>query len=325
MATKSKNTPLNDSQDWFAPVIEVSGSVTTCLNSVLAELDLKKQFVQMLNRKIGDLQPGGVDKLSAISQRVRVLEGTLRFRIGLLQPDRRGPWFRTGVTSSGPFTASILNNPVFCTYPDPRWGEIKKGLLTCWNSGNLKTYPFPKGEETLWKVLLDLKSAIVAMNIFEAPFENMTLMNCLDVLPPVLESKFLRAFLINVRGEFVSTQERIQDCYQKLLEASEKFWKVQETDSEKVKSPKFENPAHKIREEFKKRREQPKREPLIATRADLEALKFMGFSDYPKMDELKKRYHHLAKSLHPDVNGGSDKDFKVLTLSYERLSNKATV
>jgi len=319
MAHKNKNLgKLSDTDDWFAPVIAVSGSVSKCLNSVLSDLDAKSKFVQNLKAKIGDVSEGGLDHLTSLNQSIKILESTLRFRISLLQPDRKGSWFRSSVASTGPFSAAILHDPVFENYPDEKVSEIKQKLLSCWAQGNLVQFPFKS--KTIWGILLTYRTNLADINRIESGPDGLTIENCLEKIPEVLESRYLRAFLMNVRAEYFLTKEKLDDCYAKLLSLSEKFWETQleeKKKSIKQQAKEYENPAKKIREDFRKRREQPR--TVIRTTADLEALRFMGFDNYPDMDELKRKYIHLAKAMHPDRNGGEDSDFKTLTKSYEHL------
>jgi DnaJ-class molecular chaperone len=51
-----------------------------------------------------------------------------------------------------------------------------------------------------------------------------------------------------------------------------------------------------------------------------EALRFMGFDDFPTTDSLKQRYHMLALDMHPDRQGGNELKFKLLAKSYKHLS-----
>jgi hypothetical protein len=48
----------------------------------------------------------------------------------------------------------------------------------------------------------------------------------------------------------------------------------------------------------------------------------MGFDDYPSVESLRQRYLAMAKKLHPDLQGGNDGAFKILSNAYSHLARR---
>lgn len=320
------NTPNRPSQDWFVSAIVTDGTVGACLNQVLAELRRKESFIAKIKSKISEKEGSNVDAVSEISARISVLENTLKFRLSILSPDRRGAWFRTSSsTASGPFAGSLLLDPVFSAFDESQSLNVRRGLEDCWNKRNLVSYPLKPTETCLWKILLGLNFELHALGDFgEWP----RLEKLPEQLPEDFESRSLRAFLSNVKLEYLSARDRLTNVYQTLLEASDRFWAKQMTSTNRYGARNHErdpiydgySAAENVREDFRRRRATPTiKRPIGKSAQDLEALQFMGFSDFPDEDSLKQRYHSLALSMHPDRQGGNESRFKQLAKSYKHL------
>lgn len=321
MTVKSTDIQLPN-RDWFVAAIECDGSVSHCLGAVLSELEQRSNLVRALQSAIGERIPGGVDTVTDIGQRIKILENTLRFRLSILSPERKGAWFRSGATMGGPFSGTLLNEPVFCTYDEAHHGRMRQGVSECWEKRNLLDYPFRATEQTLWKVLLTLNFELESLDKFSPHFGRLSELP--EHMPALLESRSLRAFLINVRVELISHRARLTQCYFQLLEASERFWQHHATAASRKSSASSSSTstsdAHSaFHSTFKQRRTQTTPRPSMKTSSDLEALRFMGFPDYPNPDDLKQRYHSLAMEMHPDRPGGNEQRFKLLNRSYKHL------
>lgn len=314
MTAKTLETPPGV-RDWFIAAIEADGSVTQCLTAVVNELEYRSRFTIALQQAIGERTPGGIDNVSDIGQRIKVLENTLRFRLSILSPERKGAWFRSGATMGGPFSGTLLNEPVFSAYDEAKHAHMRKGISLCWEKRNLLDFPFRATDHSLWKVLLSLNFELETLDRFSPHFSRLSELP--ETLPPTLESRSLRAFLVNVRAEIVSHRARLTQCYHQLYEASERFWLYHASASSR-KFDDDDNPAHQFRSSFKQRRSTTPR-PSLKTASDLEALKFMGFVDYPSGEDLKQRYHSLAMEMHPDRPSGNEQRFKLLNRSYKHL------
>ena len=308
--------------DWFISAIVKDGTVGACLGEVLAEVRRKERFVAKLHEKISEKNPVATDAISEISSRIRVLENTLKFRLSILSPERRGAWFRANVaTASGPFTGNVLPDPVFSQYDEAKTNRVRVALIECWTRGNLVAYPMKSTDSSLWKVLLGLNFELYTLgDMGEWP----RLERLPDDLPEDLNSRSLRAFLSNVTSEYIAARARLKNCYQTLLDASDGFWaraKTRRADSERGDAYDGYTAAESMREEFRKRRAAPTiKRPIGKSAHDIEALRFMGFDDFPTADSLKQRYHMLALDMHPDRQGGNESKFKLLARSYRHLS-----
>lgn len=314
------------SHDWFISAIVKNGSVGECLSEVLSEVRRKEKFVTKLGEKISEKNGSVNDAVSEISGRIRILENTLKFRLSILSPDRRGAWFRpSAATSNGPFSGTILPDAIFSQYDETRTSKIRAGLVECWNQKNLVAYPLKATETCLWKTLLAINFELYAMgDLGEWP----RLERLPEELPFDFESRSLRAFLVNVKLEYLGANERLKIAFTTLLEASDQFWAGARTRRESAHQSAHQSAdydghtaAENVREEFRKRRSTPTiKRPIGKSSQDIEALKFMGFEDFPSAETLKQRYHTLAMDMHPDRQGGNESRFKLLSKCYKHLT-----
>lgn len=316
-------------RDWFVAAIECEGSVGACLASVLAELGRRADFVAALKRNLELTGARGIDAISDVGQRLKGLENTLRFRLGILRPERQAAWFRApATTSGGPFSSAVLEEPVFAPYDAAAWSQVKGALEAAWQARSAGNLPFQDASACLWRTLLGYAETLESIAVMPAPFAHLRLDTLPDGMPQDLESRALRAFLINVRGELIATRERLSACYLQLWEASEKLWSAQalaelRKASEQPPRARAASAADDVREEFKRRRAHTDARRML-TPADIDALRFMGFETIPTSNDLRQRYLAMAKRLHPDLQGGSDMQFKNLTRAYERLTTRVS-
>jgi hypothetical protein len=312
--------------DWFISAIVADGSVGTCLSQVIDELKRKEQFVAKLKEKLSERPGQSQDALTDLSNRLRILESTLKFRLSILSPERRGAWFRASAsTATGPFAGTLLPEAIFSSYDETQTAKIRAALLECWQRKNLVAYPMRATETCLWKILLCINFELYTLGDLDRwpRIERMP-----DELPKDLEGRSIRAFLNNVRAEYLSVQSRLVNVYDLLLEASERFWAAAPRGNRVTRDRADDYDGHRaaesMRDGFRKRRaESPTptiKRPIGKSAQDFEALKFMGFEDFPSSEDLKQRYHNMALRLHPDREGGSDVKFKLLSKSYKHLS-----
>ncbi len=314
------NSTLND---WFVSAILKDGTVGQCLSEVESELKNKQRFVAMLRERIAEKSPANVDVVSDISARILILENTLKFRLSVLSPARRGAWFRESAsTAAGPFAASLLTEPVFSTYDEKSSSRVRVGLRKCWLEHNLLAYPLRATLPCLWKTILSLNFELHSAGDF-APWSRLDKLP--EDLPAEFESRALKAFLSNVKAEYLSARRRLDDCYAALFEASNRFWaEVGASKSSFADGHEDLYDGHrvaeKLRQEFRSRRSTPTiKRPVARSSQDIEALSFMGFDEFPELELLRQRYHTLALEMHPDREGGNEARFKLLAKSYKHL------
>jgi len=324
------STPNMLTNDWFISAIVNDGTVSQCLNMVVTELDRKQRFVQKLKEKIGEKSGGNIDAITEISARILTLENTLKFRLSILSPDRRGAWFRTSAsTATGPFAGTVLPDAVFSNYDENRTNKIRAGLVDCWNKRNLLSYPFKASESCLWKILLSINFELHSIG-------DLGEWARLEALPEELagdfESRALKAFLSNVKMEYLAARQRLVNAYDVLLDASDRFWAGARSFKSSSGDASGKSGAHedmydghraaeKMRQDFRSRRSSTTiKRPVGKSAQDIEALVFMGFEDFPDSESLKQRYHSLALEMHPDRQGGNEARFKLLAKSYKHLA-----
>jgi len=324
LASNSDNNPSDGmTRDWFIGAIETKGSVGACLSAVSDELSSRQKFVELLKAKI--VKPEStLDNVSDLATRIKSLENTLRFRLGILRPERPGAWFRApAATSTGPFASTLLSEPVFSLYRPEDVDKVRKSLKVAWESKSITNLPFEQNEPSLWKSLLCLSLELEQLINLPEPFDSFKLDELPNGLPPSLDSKALRAFLLNVASELKNARLKLDDCYKQLLDSSDRLWIYQKEQSKRTHRRDFRSPGQDriddVRAEFQKRRQAAM---PIRNSVDSEALQFMGFRDFPTPEILKQRYLILAKKLHPDANLGMDEDFKFLTKSFAHLNSR---
>lgn len=316
---------LGHVKDWFLPAIESSGSVGQCLDAVIGELRSRSAFVLAVKSCLVSRDLSGQDLLTQLAQRVKILGQTLDFRLGILAPDRPQAWFRPpAATSSGPFASTLLPEPVFAG--DEIWNvdQLVSEITTSWESRSISNLTQIGEGPSLWRTLLTLNRDLEAICSLPEPYGELRLDTLPDGLTISLESRPLRAFLLNVRQEIITTREKIDDCKNRLWAASEPFWETQRKSQagQRPRGRVYGNgpgaAADRTREEFRQRRTRTLRAVFLAP-ADMQALQFMGFEELPSQTELRQRYLSMAKKLHPDRQGGRDEGFKLLSTAYERL------
>ncbi len=322
--TESTSQPSAASQprDWFLPAIESNADVGGCLDAVISELTSRAQFIHSIKTNLDQKLPNGADTITSLGQKLKGLENTLRFRLGILRPERPQAWFRTpAVTTTGPFSSSVLNEPVFAPFDAAQSDKLKLEIIKCWEASSHKVYNFQDNSGCLWRTLLSLKWEHELICRLKAPYEQLRLDVLPDHLPEKFESRALRAFLINVRNEISAIRFRLDSCFEQLMATSVRFWDYQNKHASEaeptIRRPQSNPAADSVRAEMRKRRATTQAQFL--TPVDLNALKFMGFKELPNQVVLRQRYIELAKKLHPDRFGGEDQSFKQLSVSYNHL------
>lgn len=308
--------------DWFVAAILVEGTVRDSLDTVIGHLSRKKDFLTEVKERICT-EDGNIDRITILGRHVKELENTLRFRLGMLTPERSAAWFREAPKRDiGPFNASMLLAPVFSPYKVDQTLTVKNAVYELWTSAKEGPLPFAEQEQSLWSILLSLRAKLEAVATLGPKFRGLRLDQLPDELPTDLESRSLRAFLLNVRNEFRVVRDRLNVCFDQLWSASDKFWAAQLAQVEKQKQAQKKQAQTGTDEPRAQRaggRSQTHKVDFGLGFADVEALRFMGFQQKPTKDILRTRYLELAKKMHPDRTGGNEESFKLLNKAYNRL------
>lgn len=313
--------------DWFVGAIHFDGSVQESLKFVADQLSRKHTFIDQLQTKLcGNSQDS--DRLTRMGREIKELENTLRFRLGILRAERPASWFRTIQRKDfGPFRSSMLISPVFGDYLQEDFELVQESIKNSWSKSRVELLGFNKEQDSLWKVLLEKREQLTRLALFDAPFEALNFDNLPESLPAEFESRSLRAFLINVRTEYLSIKDRLQLCFDQLWSSSERLWEYQQQVVRKDNEAKARFRRRQSASSQNSRGSQRRfsdRE-LGSTYTDVIAMRYMGFEKKPADDDLKKRYREMAKQLHPDRQGGNEERFKKLTEAYRTLADKKVV
>lgn len=330
-------TTPSQGRDWFIGAIEANGSVRQCLQTLIGELDLKKSVVCSLINNLHSNDQSRTDDLTTLHNQCRQFQQTLSVRLSLLSPERETPWFRKSATHAvGPFTGSIFQDPVFFPYDLDHSTEVERSLVEAYEKSLLPPTAiwskegqklFDRGDHCLWTRLLYYKKRFKSHCLLEiapppsslstkTPLFILNLENIDDStpLPYVLESRPLRAFLLNIHNELRTIKGILDQNFHLLYESSGSFWAKQKNRPPKANF----DPSYF----FSKESNSFPSKPLGLLPRERDSLKFMGFNELPNAAELRKKYRELAKKLHPDVQQGQDHSFKKLVESYKILQKK---
>lgn len=334
MSKSSSKQPLTQTivKDWFLPAIEAVGSVEHSLEAVLHELRVRSAFVTAVKYALVSPNSSSPDLLTLLSQKIKILSQTLEFRLGILAPDRPQAWYRPpAMTNTGPFAATLLNEPIFSVEDVWDTEQLRRDLVQSWTTKSYKFIPLLGDGPSVWRTLLCLNRDHEAICSLPEPYNHLRLDTLPDGLSDILESRPLRAFLLNVRQEIQNARVKLDDCYNRLLSSSESFWEEQKKRSTRQKegSRTFkrsgaEDKGRNTGDQNQRRNRRENRSIFLAP-ADYEALSYMGFTELPSHSELRSRYITLAKKLHPDRQAGKDEGFKLLSCAYERLLGRVQI
>ncbi len=309
------------SADWFLPAIFSDGDVQECLQTVIRVEQQKITFVSMLQHHLCSYRGRSSDSISELSQRVRKLENTLNFRIGMLAPERKGAWFREALRQrTGPFPESIYAEPVFASYNIEDTDRLRHAVQRAWHERRCPPLPFTKAQPCLWSTVLELNQAYEQVCRLERPFQNCRLDQLPDGLPDDLATASLRAFLAKVSTKAQGVRQELDHCFEMLWRASCGFWdeQLRQERRKTQRQAHFQQTAEDIRDKFRERRNHVRR---AMTTMDAQALKFFGLEEFPNKADLRRLYLDLARRYHPDC-GGSEDQFKQLTRYHAHLQQR---
>ena len=169
---RSNNGPPPGTADWFLPAILHDGSVDTCLAQVENELSLKHEFILALRQALRGEEESGLDAITAISNEQKLVANSLRFRLGMLQPERVGAWFRPPVaTTMGPFSSAMLREPVFGPYDLKHCGKVQAKLERAYEERRVDVLPFEDDSANLWRTVLTLNARLEQACRLPKPFQ----------------------------------------------------------------------------------------------------------------------------------------------------------
>lgn len=308
-------------QDWFGAAVIESGSVEHCLDAVEKLLKERMELLSQIRKALVPAKDKSSDRLTKFGKALAPLEQTIMARVEVLRPERPQAWFRApSVTTAGPFQSAHIQCPVFGKFNLQDIDAVKKSIKTSWSKGDVGALKF-SAKGSLWGELVTAKARYEKIIRLSGKFENFSLKNLPENIEDIHLTDSLKAFLRNVRFEVLNLNSRLENLFEILWDTSEKFWDYQQNELSKNKSFKFfAKDASKVRDAFKKRRQNTANTPSKKSKQQA-ALSLMGFSTLPSMNELKKKYRELARAYHPDA-GGDEAKFKQLTESYSLLVKK---
>ena len=291
---------MKTEDDWFLPAIHAEGTVANCLDVVARQeesrLFLTKSIKLALCRESGDC----TDSISFLRKKLGALHKTFELRLGVLAQARHQAWFRPSHASEwGPFPGVVHKDPMLIEFNPELAKKLRNELNQAWQDRSVEVPSLPQGN-CLWFQLLTLNKQWQSIVQLSKPFGDLRLDELPEGLPDDLTCRSLEAFLKKVRVAVDEARSELDQCFQKLFLATETFLLAY-----------HKRPA-------KTRRQGAGRKPIFNSPIS-DSLRFMAFDRKPNAQDLRKRYLELAKSCHPDVNGGSESRFKDLTYHYNKI------
>ena len=313
---------------WFDPAYVAGVSVFDSLQQVIVQETSRFTFVTALQAKLAPVKEAPLDLVTDLSGRLAVFSNTLKFRLGLLAPERTGAWFRDAMRcTGGPFPQQILADPVFNAFHPTSTHAVATKIRASFAARKVEEIPFLKQESCLWLTLLELNREWDELCRIQVAGETYRLDILPDGLPAPLCSQTLHTFLQNVRAALLQARSSLDESYWGLWHASEQFFKhmdllasQQQQQQQKQQKTKTTNPkgADDLRESMRHRRAHLVKQRTLSIK-ERRALEFMQFDAYPDALQLKKRYYTLARKYHPDSPSGNEEEFKKLGMFYNYL------
>lgn len=334
---------LDTSHDWFLPGINPQESLEQGLNKVVLQETMRLRFAQALQIKLCHHRGPSPDSISELRRQIRHLADTLDFRLPLLSPDRRGAWFReSSLSGLGPLAGTaILTIPVLPTVDFKQLLKVKAELEAFWKNPSPTIQPFHDRSPSLWGSLMALRLQWTELTQVVVDTKTYSLLDLAQSMPDALISPALRIFIHHVSQALQAAQGDLSDCYQRLKAAtltlfaqierdpaaqkpktsstaSQKAWDGQTSPQDAYNQ--FRRNTDDIRNRFKERRETTS--PATSRETESSALSFLGFTQRPNANTLRKRYWELARQLHPDNPKGNEDAFKELNHHYHFLMER---
>ena len=317
--------------DWFLPAIEAEGGVSDCFAAVTASLDVKRNFIKSLRKKLCEFHGKSTDSISELEKKVKEVWDTLHFRIGMLSPDRPGAWFRVNMNQGpGLFNNGVLTEPIFGKYEANAAGLLEESLAKSFHDRTILTMPMDRGG-CIWLSLLKLNVSWDELDRLDRPFLGLRLSELPDALPLDLQTPSLIAFLDKVNEAHIRVRENLDSCYEKLMACSKEFWAFQNQNQKNGagassrKSRFHQQSKSKQAKDGDRARGARRASGRLPSVFDMRALEFMRFDDFPNRQELRQRYLTLANDYHPDKPGGNEERFKQLSQFYSHLSHRIEI
>ncbi len=307
--------------DWFAPAAAREQSVRQGLEAVETLLTRRQGFVAALSDNLVRLSSSEFDAITDLTRRIKQLDDSLQFRLGLLRPERVAAWFRPAATDAwGPFQSAMLREPVLPQYGPNDAGKLRHFVARAWQDGMTLQATFVKPGGSLLTMLLELNAQWHRITRMSEPFSEVDLAAESPALPEGLWSPMLALYLQKVRAALQQARQRLDQVYLESLQRCEQVWQIQEqlsSQQTKRTTGSSQDRANQWRQEFKDRRRAAGATSGVGRIHA--ALRCLGFDAEPNLDELRSRYRQLARRFHPDLNGGDDAKFKDISAAYRLL------
>lgn len=318
----SRPLAFTGTKDWFYPAMTHRGSLSASLDLVLESEKAKYFFVEALKQKLCIPPQLGSDAISSLRANILRLKRSIDLRVEDLIGLEVDHWLKPLTASHDHLiSGKILRDPICLPFEPIKAKALQLEIKTAWLKSSEHISFWAEGARCLWSNLLSFNKSFDHICSLEHPFDDLRLDELPEGLPDELSCESLQTFLSRTRGALNAARKDLDRCFETLWKLSEPFF--DRTFSRACTSQSHYDSSNA----GNSRQRQSAQEDTWHRRSFGEkgaghskALSFMGFTVLPSHDELRRRYHTLARKFHPDCQNGSEEAFRQLVEHYKFLT-----
>lgn len=332
---RSSATAFLGAHDWFYPAMSHRGSLASSLDLVLETEKAKYFFIEALKQNLCVPVQFGSDAISCLRSNIQRLKRSIDLRADDLLGLEAEHWLMPLTASHDHLiSGKILRDPVCLSFEPIKAKALQLEIKTAWLNSSDQVSFWPKESRCLWLNLLAFNKNFDDICSLKHPFDDLRLDELPEGLPDDISCESLQTFLSRTRGALNAARKDLDRCFETLWKLSEPFfdrsfsqacsnrsrYDMPQGDRSKQQHQDYHT-SRRWSESGYKRSSKADYDAFSQKGAfgELKALSFMGFTELPSHDELRRRYHALARKFHPDCQNGSDDAFRQLVAHYKQL------
>lgn len=239
--------------------------------------------------------PESPTTLTFLESKIHLLELSLYQRLRLMDPQREGSWFRKAtLRQGGHINPTLIDAPIFPTYPETQDLVVKASLLNCWQSKDLSSLVFSDKQPSLWTLLLRLNKDLYGLFYLAPPYQHIHLLALPEGVPSELRNQQLDQILTEVKGAYLRSRDKLNRCFQGLWDGSCRFWSHRQQKQADQRARTNQDKTHT------KGGYRPSSPQILRE----QALALLNMTQNHPLSEvgLKTHFRNLAKIHHPDFH-----------------------
>jgi hypothetical protein len=335
---RSSPIAFSGGDDWFYPAMTHSGSLAASLDLVLETEKAKYFFIEALKQKLCVPAQLGSDAISCLRLNIQRLKRSVDLRAEDLLGLETDRWLKPLTASHDHLiSGKILRDPVCLPFEPIKAKALQLEIKTAWLKRADQISFWPIGSRCLWLNLLAFNKSFDDICALDHPFDDLRLDELPEGLPDDIACESLQTFLSRTRGALNAARKDLDRCFETLWKMSEPFfdrtfsqacsskshYDAHRADQAKQQQQQYQN-HHDSRRGSEHRFDGSRTHNYSfgkngASGHHISAMSFMGFTELPSHDDLRRRYHALARKFHPDCQNGSDDAFRQLVAHYKQL------